>query len=300
MSKSFHPDLPIIITPGEPLGIGPDVVIQLIQQKLDYPYIIVGDPESLSDRANKLGLSFNPENIHAVKLNSRYVLNCLDIAADLCLHEKGAALLTGPANKTIINQNGFDFLGHTHYLAELTKTQNPVMFFDSPFLKIGLVTDHLPLNKVSEAITTERLTAVIAAVSAFIKSSNIAVCGLNPHAGENGYLGQEENKIIIPTIKNLQKKYPDLSGPHSADSLFYENNLKKHDAVIAMYHDQGLCVLKHRNFKDSVNITLGLPFLRTSVDHGTAMDLAGTGKADSSNIKYVFSKTVEFIYAQTP
>jgi 4-hydroxythreonine-4-phosphate dehydrogenase len=300
MSKFSHPKLPIIITPGEPSGIGPDIVIQLIQHKLHYPYIVVGDQESLSERAKKLGLPYNPENIHPVKLTSRYVLDCLDVATELCLQKKAAALLTGPVNKAIINQNGFDFLGHTHYLAEITQTKNPVMFFVSPIFKIGLVTDHLPLNKVSAAITPERLTAVITTVSQFIQSSNIAVCGLNPHAGENGYLGDEEINIIKPMLKQLKEKFPQLSGPHSADSLFYEDNLKKYDAVIAMYHDQGLCVLKHRDFKNAVNITLGLPFLRTSVDHGTAIDLAGTGKADASNIKYVFSKTVEFIHEQTP
>lgn len=299
MSKSLPPKLPILITPGEPLGIGPDVVIQLIQEKLNYPYVIIGDPDSLLQRAKQLGLPFNPEYIHAVKQSPRYVLDCLDVATEWCMQKKGAALLTGPVHKAMLNQQGFEFSGHTQYLADITRSKNPVMFFMSPHFKLALVTDHLPLHQVSSAITPERLRAVITTVSQCIGSSNIAVCGLNPHAGENGYLGQEEKTILEPVIASLRDHYPQLSGPHSADSLFYEPNLKQYDAVVAMYHDQGLCVLKHRDFKNAINITLGLPFLRTSVDHGTAIPLAGTGQADPTNIKTVFSKTIEMIYAQT-
>lgn len=295
MSKLI-PKLPLVITPGEPLGVGPDIVISLIQKKLNYPYIIIGDPESLKKRATQLKLKFNPEAILPVKYSKRYVLDCLDRASELCLHKKAAALITGPVNKAMINQAGFSFSGHTQYLAKITKTKDPVMFFLSKFLKLALVTDHLALKDVPQHVTKKRLTTVINTVSRFIHSSNIAICGLNPHAGEGGYLGKEEIKIITPVIKTLQKKYPLLSGPHSADSLFYEENLKNFDAVIAMYHDQGLSVLKHRDFKKAVNITLGLPFLRTSVDHGTAIHLAGTGKADATNLKYVFDKTVELLH----
>ncbi|HEV2613815.1 MAG TPA: 4-hydroxythreonine-4-phosphate dehydrogenase PdxA [Gammaproteobacteria bacterium] len=299
MSKSSTPKLPIVITPGEPLGVGPDIVIKLTQKKWSYPYLIIGDPESLKKRAKQLNLSFNPKLIIPVKLSKRYVLDCLDLATKYCLQKKAAALITGPVNKAMINQAGFTFSGHTHYLAKITKTKDPVMFFLSEHFKLALVTDHISLAEVPKAITRKRLIAVINTVANFIQSSRIAICGLNPHAGENGYLGKEEIKIITPVIKSLQKqkKLNLLSGPYSADSLFHEKNLKNFDAIIAMYHDQGLSVLKHRDFKKAVNITLGLPFLRTSVDHGTAIDLAGTGKADSSNLEYVFAKTVELLHA---
>lgn len=299
MSKSSAHKSPIVITPGEPLGVGPDIVITLAQKKLNYPYVVVADPALMKARAKKLKLNFDNTVIYPVKYSKRYVLDCLDVASQLCLQQKAAALLTGPVNKAMINQAGFNFSGHTHYLAKITKTKNPVMFFISPHLKLALVTDHLALKDVSKAITKARLTSVITTVSNFIHSSNIAVCGLNPHAGEGGYLGKEENKIIAPVIKLLQKNLTQLSGPYSADSLFYEKNLKNFDAIIAMYHDQGLSVLKHRDFKKAVNITLGLPFLRTSVDHGTAIALAGTGKADASNLEYVFKKTVELIHDKT-
>jgi 4-hydroxythreonine-4-phosphate dehydrogenase len=251
-------------------------------------------------RAKQLKLAFDDKLVYPVKHSKRYVLDCLDIGAKLCLTQQAAALLTGPVNKAMINQAGFKFLGHTHYLAKITKTKEPVMFFMTEHFKLALVTDHLALKDVPKNITKIRLMSVIDTVSQFMGTPRIAVCGLNPHAGENGYLGSEEKKIIIPVIKKLQKKLPQLSGPYSADSLFYEKNLKNFDVVIAMYHDQGLCVLKHRDFKRAVNITLGLPFLRTSVDHGTAIRLAGTGKADASNIEYVFNKTVELIYDKTP
>jgi len=300
MSKLQITKRPIVITPGEPSGIGPDIVIKLSQKKLNYPYMIIADPDSLKKRAKQLNLDFDTKLVYPVKLSNRYVLDCLDLASELCLSNKAAALITGPVNKSMINQAGFEFTGHTQYLAKLTKTKEPVMFFISPNFKIALVTDHIALKHIPEYITSKRLAAVINTVADFIHSSRIAVCGLNPHAGEGGYLGDEEIKIINPVIKQLQKKLKFLSGPYSADSLFYKKNLKDFDAVIAMYHDQGLAVLKSHDFKTAVNITLGLPFLRTSVDHGTAIALAGTGKADASNLEYVFAKTVELIYDKTP
>jgi 4-hydroxythreonine-4-phosphate dehydrogenase len=295
---------PIVITPGEPTGIGPDIVIKLLQHKLNYPYLIIADPQLMAERAKQLNLSFNNKNILPVSLTStRYVLNCLDTATALCLEKKAAALITGPVNKKIINNMGVSFKGHTQYLAEITKTKEVVMFFESPHLRLALVTDHLPLSEVPKNITKKRLSKVIDILISElrnyfgIQSPRIAVCGLNPHAGEGGILGNEEDKIISPIIQHYQKINVKISGPFSADSLFYEKNLKNYDAIIAMYHDQGLSVLKHRDFGKSINITLGLPFLRTSVDHGTAIELAGTGKANSSSLEYVYSKTVELIHA---
>lgn len=231
MSKLLTPKPPIVITPGEPLGIGPDIVIKLSQKKLDYPYIIVGDPDSLKKRAKQLKLNFNAELVYPVKSSNRYVLDCLDLASELCLSNKAAALITGPVNKAMINQAGFEFTGHTQYLAKLTKTKEPVMFFISPNFKIALVTDHIALKNISQNITSKRLTAVITTVADFIHSSRIAVCGLNPHAGEGGYLGDEEINVITPIIKQLQKKLKYLSGPYSADSLFHKKNLNHFDAV---------------------------------------------------------------------
>lgn len=309
MSKSSI--RPIVITPGEPLGIGPDIVIKLLQKKLNYPYIIICDPEMMSKRASQLNLKFdlsqNQENIIAVHQKSpRYVLDCLDIAAKMCINKKAAALITGPVNKKMINHSGFLFQGHTQYLAKLAGigAKEVVMFFESPHLRLALVTDHVPLSDVSKLINKKRLSFVISSVYKnlqkyyHLKSPCIAVTGLNPHAGEGGYLGQEENKIILPVIKQYQKSGLNITGPFSADSLFYEKSLKNYDAVIAMYHDQGLSVLKHRDFGKAMNMTLGLPFLRTSVDHGTAIELAGTGKADASNLIHVFSRTVELILSK--
>jgi len=297
---------PILITPGEPLGIGPDIVIKLTQKKLAYPYKIIADPALMLARAEKLKLKFNTDHLIPVKNSKLYVLECLKLATKLCLEKKAAALITGPVNKKMINNMGIKFQGHTQYLAKLTKTKEVAMFFESPSLKLALVTDHLALSEVSANITPKRLSAVITLLEAHLKkyyninTPRIAVCGLNPHAGEGGILGQEEIKVITPTIQLFQKKHFNITGPHSADSLFYDKNLKKYDAVIAMYHDQGLSVLKHRDFGKAINITLGLPFLRTSVDHGTAIELAGTGKASADNLEYVFAKTVELLHAQTP
>ncbi len=301
---------PIVITPGEPLGIGPDVVIKLTQKKLTYPYIIIADPDMMAERADQLKLKFNIDNprnniniIPVSQFSPRYVLDCLDIAAKLCLEKKAAALITGPVNKAIINNSGFAFQGHTQYLAKVSgiDPKKVLMFFESPHLRLALVTDHVCLSDVPKLITKKRLNFVIECISEnlqkyyALKSPRIAVAGLNPHAGEGGYLGQEENKIISPIIKKYQEMGLNITGPFSADSLFNQKNLTNYDVVISMYHDQGLSVLKHRDFGKAVNITLGLPFLRTSVDHGTAIDLAGTGKADATNMIHVFSRTVELI-----
>ena len=299
---------PIAITLGEPTGIGPDIVLELIQKKLNYPYLIIGSLDLLKSRATLLNkttqkkFKINPDNIYNMDLFNHkkkynYSLACLKIATQLCLDKKCSALITGPVNKALINQQtGASFTGHTQYLAKLTQTNDPVMFFMSPHLKLALVTDHVPLSQVSRLITQKRLKAVINEMLK-LGYAKIAVCGLNPHAGEGGYLGREEINVIKPVIKTYQNKNNKIiiSGPYSADSLFHEKNVKKYDVIIAMYHDQGLSVLKHRDFGKAMNITLGLPFLRTSVDHGTAIELAGTGRADASNMKYVFAETVKLL-----
>ena len=222
-------------------------------------------------------------------LNSRYVLKTLTKATQGCLNGTFDALVTGPVDKGIINDAGFPFSGHTEYIAEIT-SGHPVMMLATEKLRVALVTTHLPLKDVSAAITHTRLRSVIRILAHDlstrfkIASPKILVCGLNPHAGENGHLGHEEIEIIIPVLDSLRQQGLDLIGPLPADTLFTPKYLDTADAVLAMYHDQGLPVLKYQGFGKAVNITLGLPIIRTSVDHGTALDLAGTGKADIGSL----------------
>ena len=311
----------IAITCGEPAGIGPDLVLQLSEQNETFNnvnLVVIGDQSVIRERARQLGVQYNfneytknhttkqPVEILDVaapinsqpgildKKNSRYVLACLDIAIQNCLNKTFSAMVTGPIHKGIINDAGISFTGHTEYLAEKTQTQKVVMMLcenNSAFkLRVALVTTHLPLNKVSEAITESELEQTITILqhdllhSFNIPSPTIYVCGLNPHAGEDGHLGHEEKKIIEPVLNKLRAKGLNLIGPLPADTLFVENNLRQADAVLAMYHDQGLPMLKHLGFGQGINVTLGLPFIRTSVDHGTALELAATGKANPSSL----------------
>ena len=311
----------IVITAGEPAGIGADICINLPDVK-DTELYIIADPSLLVQRAKELGdditltihsdlknLSRNYRddtlNVIPVKLNtscttgqldaknSQYVLNTLNLACDLCLQKTVDAMVTGPIQKSIINQAGFEFTGHTEYLAERASNNGPlrpVMMLATSSLRVALATTHLPLKNVSQAITQESLTECLIILNNFLKNNagitipKILVCGLNPHAGENGNLGDEEINTITPVIENLKKQGLDLVGPLPADTLFTEKYLASADAVLAMYHDQGLPVLKYSGFGKAVNITLGLPFIRTSVDHGTALDLAGSGKASNSSL----------------
>jgi 4-hydroxythreonine-4-phosphate dehydrogenase len=217
---------PILITPGEPLGIGPDIVIQFSQKKWPYPYKIIADPLLMLARAEQLNLKFNTAHVLPVKMSKRYVLQCLQLATKLCLEKKAAALVTGPVNKKMINDTGVKFQGHTQYLAKLTHTKDVTMFFESPHLKLALVTDHLPRSQVSAKVTQKRLISVIKMLNINLKRyfkinlPYIAVCGLNPHAGEGGILGEEENRIIIPAINFLQKEDIHVVGPFSADAFF--------------------------------------------------------------------------------
>lgn len=310
----------LAITPGEPGGIGPDLLLSLASQSHDFQMVAVADMEMLADRARLLNVSINfkafdsniPRTAHQpgelmvidTKLaesascgtlnpsNALYILETLQIATRGCLDKTFDALVTGPIHKGIINDAGIPFTGHTEYLAELCGNSTPVMMLATEQMRVALVTTHLPLSEVSQAITTETLENVITIlnndlVNRFgLSNPAIYICGLNPHAGENGYLGREEIDTIQPVIENLRNNGLNLSDALPADTLFTERYLKKADAILAMYHDQGLPVLKHSGFGKAVNITLGLPIIRTSVDHGTALELSGTGKADPGSFIY--------------
>ncbi|MEQ1739769.1 MAG: 4-hydroxythreonine-4-phosphate dehydrogenase PdxA [Methyloglobulus sp.] len=309
----------IALTPGEPAGIGSDLCVELAQSDLPCQLVAIANPDLLQDRAKRLGLplkliEFNVDApIEAQKAgqltvmpvdliapviagqlnaaNSRYVLKTITKAAQGCMKGVFSAMVTAPVHKGIINDAGFAFSGHTEFIADITGGY-PVMMLATPGLRVALVTIHLPLAKVSQAITHNRLRQVIRILDHdlrtrfSINNPRILVCGLNPHAGENGYLGREEIDIIEPVLNGLRKQGMNLDGPLPADTLFTPKYLDKADAVLAMYHDQGLPVLKHKGFGKAANITLGLPIIRTSVDHGTALDLAGTGAADSGSLRY--------------
>jgi len=315
-----------VITSGEPAGIGPDLVLQLAQRDWPMELVILADPTLLTQRANSLGLnvSFKPycadlppapsqKNqitllpietnvpVQAGKLNpdnASYVIKMLKRAIQGCLTHEFSAMITGPVHKGVINESGLPFTGHTELLAEESQTKQVVMMLATPGLRVALVTTHLPLLEVPKAITQPLLTDVLtithrALTQQFgIKNPRILVAGLNPHAGEDGHMGREEIEVIQPVLNRLTPQM-NLIGPLPADTLFPPKYLEQADAVLAMYHDQGLPVLKHVGFGNAVNITLGLPFVRTSVDHGTALDLAGTGKADDRSFCYAINVALE-------
>lgn len=308
----------IVLTSGEPAGIGPDLCALIALKAWPCELLVLGDPDLLRSRAEKLGLSLDhttadlaesPE-IHRpgrlkclpVQLktkavggqlapeNASYVLETIKTAALGCLHGDFQAMVTGPVHKGIMNEAGITFTGHTEYIAELTGG-DPVMMLAAPSLRVALATTHLPLSRVSQALSRERLVTVLRILCQDLKrrfaisQPRILVCGLNPHAGENGHLGWEEIKIIKPALQLLQQEGLNLAGPLPADTVFTPKHLDGADAVLAMYHDQGLPVLKYAGFGRAVNITLGLPIIRTSVDHGTALDLAGTGQIDTGSLE---------------
>ncbi len=315
----------IAITYGEPAGIGPELVLQLLNQPQfkNIQLVVIGDKNVISERAKLLGIKQHFTAYHqadsiqdkpasqSIKIlhiptivpshagelkqeNSAHVLACLDAAIEGCLRHEFSALVTCPVHKGIINESGIAFTGHTEYLAEKSQREKVVMMLcesNSQYnLRVALVTTHLPLKDVSKAITTKELQTTLQILNTDlqhyfkIKSPNIFVCGLNPHAGEDGHLGDEEINIIEPCLNKLRTEGFNLTGPLPADTLFVADNLKQADAVVAMYHDQGLPMLKHLGFGQAINITLGLPFIRTSVDHGTALELAGTGKAKADSL----------------
>jgi len=305
----------IAITSGEPAGIGPDLCLELAANRFDAELVVIADPQLLEARAALLRKSLSlplyqagmpPQRgnitlcpvplrapVEAGKLNpvnAGYVLEILDRAVRGCTDNEFQAMVTGPLHKGAINEAGIPFTGHTEYLAEKTGTKTVVMMLAAPGLRVALATTHLPLAAVPAAITPVRLEAVLRCLHAELKhrfaidEPHILVAGLNPHAGENGHLGREEIEVIEPLIGRLSQEGMHLSGPLPADTLFTPPWLAQADAVLAMYHDQGLPVLKHLGFGKSVNITLGLPIIRTSVDHGTALDKAGTGSAHAGSL----------------
>ncbi len=310
----------IALTAGEPAGIGVDLCIQLAQHPtLECEIVVLADVELLEQRAKHLHLPltirlYDP-HLPAVssaagelcvlpislansaqagilnKANSGYVLALLDRATQGCVKGEFSAMVTAPVHKGIINEAGMPFTGHTEYIANITDG-HPVMMLATEGLRVALVTTHLPLSEVSEAITPDTLESVIRIlhhdlITRFgIADPIILVCGLNPHAGENGYLGREEIDVIDPVLEKLRTEGMNLQGALPADSLFTPKYLNDADAVLAMYHDQGLPVLKYKGFGNAVNITLGLPIIRTSVDHGTALDIAGSGRSDIGSLQY--------------
>ncbi|MFO7603738.1 MAG: 4-hydroxythreonine-4-phosphate dehydrogenase PdxA [Gammaproteobacteria bacterium] len=310
---------PLAITAGEPAGIGPDIVLALAQEDWPRAWVCVADPDLLAQRATQLGLDIDiipyaaqtrpashragsvlvvpvplAARVQAGRLdpaNARYVLETLRIASDGCLEGRFAALVTGPLHKGIINQAGIPFSGHTEWLAEHSGTPLVVMMLATEGLRVALVTTHLPLREVAAAITPARLEAITRILHADLQhkfglaAPRITVLGLNPHAGEDGHLGREEIDIIEPVLEKLRREGMDLRGPLPADTAFTPDKLAQVDAVLAMYHDQGLPVLKHLGFGEAINITLGLPFIRTSVDHGTALELAGRGGAKMDSLR---------------
>jgi len=314
----------IAFTPGEPAGIGPDLAVIYAQKKKRKNLLVFTDPDVLLARSRMLGLSIKIKEcdsststgdicVFPIKIkskvsagvpnlnNSEFVLNTLKTATHHCLNGQCDALVTGPIHKSIINQAGFTFSGHTEYLAELTKTNNTVMMLATKGLRVALATTHIPLSEVPDSINTKSLSLTISIIHNSLTSMGLAnpkivVCGLNPHAGEDGFIGREEIDIINPLIHqlNTDKGY-NLIGAVSADTAFTPDGLIDVDCVLAMYHDQGLTALKAIGFKKSANITLGLPFIRTSVDHGTALTLAGTGNISLGSFHTALDYAQNFI-----
>jgi 4-hydroxythreonine-4-phosphate dehydrogenase len=307
-------DFSLALTPGEPAGIGPDITVQLAQQAQEFPVIAYADPALLSSRAQQMNMPLILHEVNAFlpltalpagelyikplrcavtaeagKLdasNSHYVLDCLRAATQDCLNNPaGRALVTGPVQKSVINEAGIAFSGHTEFLQALAGCDKVVMMLATKHLRVALVTTHLPLRAVADAITAENVQRTLEIVHNDVRrfftaqAPRILVCGLNPHAGENGHLGLEEQQVIEPVMQLLRAAGLSMMGPVPADTAFTRDSLQGVDVVVAMYHDQGLPVLKAQGFGEAINVTLGLPFVRTSVDHGTALSLAGSGLA---------------------
>ena len=309
----------LVLTAGEPAGIGPDLAIELAEQYQDYELIVIADPALLWQRAEQLGrvidfelvdLDLPPTTTAAGvlrylpvqlaepvepgvldKRNADYVLQTLLTAHQGCQSGQFDAMVTCPVHKGVINDAEIPFTGHTEFLAEQSGVDKVVMMLACDSLRVALATTHLPLREVSDAITSTSLHQVIDIIEQAMQTQfgiaepNIAVCGLNPHAGEDGHLGSEEIDVIDPVIASFQEKGSAVSGSWPADTIFLKDRLENIDVVLAMYHDQGLPVLKHAGFSSAVNITLGLPYIRTSVDHGTALDLAASGLAKLGSLE---------------
>jgi len=322
----------IAVTPGEPSGIGPDLVVAISQQDWPIELVVCCDPVLLVDRAKRLGLPIEikefdanaqpqaskagcitvaPFELGAAVIpgqldvaNGHYVLDTLSYAAEGNGSGLFDAIVTGPVHKGIINDAGVSFSGHTEFFAHKASVSDVVMVLATEGLRVALVTTHIPLAYVAKAITHERLLKVVHIlnkdmIAKFgIKQPKIYVCGLNPHAGEDGHLGREEIDVITPALDELRAEGINLIGPLPADTLFQPKYLDDADVVLTMYHDQGLPVLKYKGFGRAVNITFGLPYIRTSVDHGTALDLAGTGKADTGSMVTAINQAISMIKAK--
>jgi 4-hydroxythreonine-4-phosphate dehydrogenase len=317
----------IVITSGEPAGIGPDACVALAQDSWKADIVVAADAGLLADTAAALGLPLTIERYESsvrsqahrpgiLKVmhiatarpvvagqtdtrNASYVINMLDRACDGCMNGEFAAMVTAPVQKSTLMDAGYAFTGHTEYLAMRTRAALPVMLLVSDQLRVALVTTHLALADVPRAITRERLLSTIRIVSMdlerhfSLRSPRIAVLGLNPHAGEGGHLGREEIDVIRPAIETLRAEGLDIQGPVPADTAFTPRFLQTADVIVAMYHDQGLPVVKHVGFGNAVNMTLGLPILRTSVDHGTALSLARTGAADAGSLRAALNLAID-------
>lgn len=332
----------IIITTGEPAGIGPDITLKAAASTSASGraghVVAIGDRDVLQDRAKLLGLDIelvdyatssppHSETSHDHQIgklpvihqpckhkvvagelnfkNSEYVMSCIDAAVDACLAEEFDAMTTAPVNKAIINQAGIRFSGHTEYIAERCQAE-PVMMLANRSMRACLLTTHVPLAEVAKHVTADRITQVVTIIlndlrRLFrIQQPTLGVCGLNPHAGENGYIGKEEIEIITPALDSLRAQGADIVGPISADTAFTKSRLASLDAVLAIYHDQALPVVKHADFGETVNLTLGLPIIRTSVDHGTAVELVGTTEADESSLKAAIKLAAELSANKKP
>lgn len=317
---------PLLISSGEPAGIGPDICIALAEDA--YPIVIIGDKSLLEARAAQLKqsvsfvdyrpdetLTFRPGQLYVCSMlcpqtvipgqlnpaNAGYVIDMLDYAAKACLNRSFSALVTAPVHKAVINEAGIPFTGHTEFLANKCGSNKVVMLLCSDHLHVALATTHIPLKDVPDAITETSLSEVIQILHHTfqldfgVAQPKICVAGLNPHAGESGYLGTEEQDVIKPTLACLKQEGIDAAGPFPADTLFTPDYIKQCDVFLVMYHDQGLPVLKYASFGHAVNITLGLPIIRTSVDHGTALSLAGTGQADAGSLKAAIKKAMKMV-----
>jgi 4-hydroxythreonine-4-phosphate dehydrogenase len=323
----------LVITSGEPAGIGPDLCLAIAERDWPCDIVVAADMELLKQRARQLQLTIELSAYTSSELrpghrrgtlrvlhvptatpvqtgvldpaNAQYVLRLLNAAAQGCLSGEFSAMVTAPVQKSIINDAGVPFSGHTEYLAEKTGGAYPVMMLATHDLRVALATTHLPLRQVSAAITDELLSRVIHILDHDLRTRfdiaapRILVCGLNPHAGESGHLGREEIEVIAPALARLREAGLNLIGPAPADTAFTPHMLRQADAVLAMFHDQGLPVIKFAGFGDAINITLGLPIVRTSVDHGTALTLAGTGQADASSLAAAMQMALRMTHAPT-
>ena len=317
----------LALTPGEPAGVGPDLLIQTVQEVHKHAMVAFADPDLLLSRASQLGLPLTlvePSDRPAVASelavvpirlsepvvpgqlavgNAQYVLDCIDAAVKAVQAGDCNGLVTGPVQKSIINDAGIIFTGHTEYLAALTHSKTVVMMLATDSLRVALATTHLPLRDVADAITRDLLDNILTVLCRDLKTRfginnpRVLVCGLNPHAGEGGHLGSEEIDIIAPALESFRQLGIDVVGPLPADTLFTPKYLDDADAVLAMYHDQGLPVLKFQGFGSAANITLGLPIIRTSVDHGTALDLAASGAASNGSLKAAIGVAVNMAKA---